>query len=185
MNARTLFRPVAAALLAAGCLAAHAGPVDALAWTVANTDGGNGVATIAPDSLTLVSADFTNNPDQAFVPTELTATVALAAGTAISFDWAYTTADDGGSDNDVFGWLLDGRFQALSAGGSFDPQSGRFSLVLDHDAVFGLAMNSNDGWGGSATAVVSDFAAVPEPATLPLVAVAFGGLLLAGKRRRG
>lgn len=182
------FRPFAVALAGAACIAsAHASFVDSVAasqWTVANTNGGNGTVQIETDTMTLTSADFTGADSWDFYSTSVSAAIALAAGTTVSFDWSYATADDGGSSYDVLGYVLNGVYYQLSSDGSWDAQSGTVSFTATTDSSFSLVMSSADGWGGSATAVISDFEAVPEPASLALALVGLGGIGFTGARRR-
>lgn len=162
---------------------AHADFVQSTApanWTLANSNGGNGSVAATSSTLTLNSSNFSDFDSAPLDPTTLSYSLLFNQNTLLSFNWDYSTADDGGSSNDSFGYILDGVLHQLSTDGLFDAQSGSFSLLVNAGSTFGFETTSIDSLFGGATTVVSNFSAtnqIPEPGSLVLV---FTGLLAAG-----
>lgn len=155
-------------------------------WTTSNSNGGNGTVAATSSTLTLNSSNFSDFDSAPLDPTTLSYSLLFNQNTLLSFNWNYSTADDGGSSNDSFGYVLDGVLHQLSTDGLFDPQSGSLSLLVNAGSTFGFETTSTDSLFGGASTVVSNFSAtnqIPEPGSMVLV---FTGLLAAGaiaKRR--
>jgi hypothetical protein len=179
---------LAAALAAAPAHAAFDGTFAAPNWTAGNT-AGNGSAVLAADgsTLTLTSSDFADFSYSGAATTSFSIT--LAADTAISFDWNYTTADENGAMYDPFGWSLGGvSTKATDDNAWIDPQSGHVVLAGLKGQTFTFWTNSADSAFGASTAVVSDFSAisaVPEPASMLMLTSGLLALAGVARRRRG
>jgi subtilisin-like proprotein convertase family protein len=85
--------------------------------------------------------------------TDFTAPVTDAA--AITFDWAYSTAD--GPAFDSFGYLLNGVYTELTNPGGANNQTGSAAVAVNPGDVFGFRSASTDGVFGPCTTVVSNF----------------------------
>jgi len=173
------------------------GPWAPITWTTSfvgdilppgPADNGTVNTSGAPASITIVGGDDPNNPDGAFnscvggglFGCEIQFTHP-GLGRIISFSWAYSTVDACGAQCDQFGVLLNGAEQLLSDPGGLATQSGTFRTTSAALSSFGFFVSTLDGAGGPATVVISQFAAVPEPASMALLGL---GLALVAMRRK-
>ncbi|MCP5119163.1 MAG: PEP-CTERM sorting domain-containing protein [bacterium] len=87
--------------------------------------------------------------------------------------------------------MLNAAFTVLSSVYDFGTESGAIGpIAVNPGDVIGFRVATGTGTLGEGRLTISDFsapdvAAVPEPSTLSLLAVAMAALLLAGVRRRG
>ncbi len=167
--------------------AAFTGDYAAGQWTTYVVNGGNGTAAISADgaTLTLTSSNF--EPFTNLIASDVLHSITLQKDVTVSFDWAYSTADENGSSGDPFGYSVNGVFTQLSQDGSYDAQSGSVAkLVLHSGDVLSFVAKSTDSIWGASTTTVSGFTAtpaVPEPESAAMALVGLG-VLVAGLRRR-
>jgi hypothetical protein len=165
------------ALLAVGILsgipaiAGFVSPYDPSAWTLS---GPGGVDTSgAPNSITLFGCCPGSNTDYT--------TEAQATGDW-SFSWSFSTNDPGFHNG---GWLLNGAYTLVS---SADGDSGSTGpIAVNAGDVIGFRVNVPSGsFEGSPALTISEFTVgVPEPSTLPLMALlGMGTAAVAGIRLR-
>lgn len=106
-----------------------------------------------------------------FVNVNTDYTIAAAASGSVSFDWSYSSTDEGFYDG--FGYLLNGSFTQLADNASQGTGFSQFN-VLSGD-TFGFLVFTIDNTVGPGNATISNFSA-PVPGPLPLLGVgaAFG-----------
>ena len=161
-------------------------------WTVVTTGniagGAPGQAQFTNATLTLTGGDapgaappYCQGGVFADLASPCSLSVTIAVGAPYSFKWAYTSNDADGPPGDIFGYLVDGVVTALYDPGGAVSQSGQ--VTVQANSSFGWFLNCTDCGGGAAVVRISDFAAVPEPATIALV-LAAGTVAWLGRRRR-
>ena len=189
MNFRT-FALSAAALLGmmGSAQAAFTGDYAAGQWATAVTNGGNGTAAIATDGSTLTLSSSNYEPFTDLVASDVLYSITLQSNVTVSFDWAYSSADENGSTGDPFGYSINGVFTQLSQNDSWDNQSGHVgSLVLHSGDVLSFVAKSTDSIFGESTTTVSGFTAtpaVPEPESAVLALVGLGVIAARALRRQ-
>ena len=192
MNFRTFASSAAALVAMTGMMgsaqAAFTGAYAADQWTTSVTNGGNGSAAIALDgsTLTLTSSNF--EPFTDLIASDVLHSITLHGNVTVSFDWAYSSADENGSTGDPFGYSLNGVFTQLSQDDSWDSQSGHVaSLVLHSGDVLSFVARSTDSIWGASTTTVSGFTVtptVPEPESAALALVGLGVIAARMLRRQ-
>lgn len=170
------------AFLLAGTLAAgfaFTAPAQA-AFTLANSNGGDGTVTGSYPAFSLNGAD--NN-----VGFNITTYTDTAAGAeTLSFDWSYITHDCCGSAYDPAGYVVDGAYTQLSTdstvGGTIN-SSGSMVLSLTAGSVFGWYVASTDTvLGRGELDVTATIVSTPEPAAMALLGTGLLGLGLVRRR---
>ncbi len=162
-------------------------------WTFnAPANGGSVNTSGTPNSISLTSSWAGN-----FNTWELaTYTFAATEEADISFHWDYNTTDGAGSLYDRFGWILNGTLHQLTycapclqgPANNNNHIWGDTSVQVVAGDVFGYYFHS-DGYYGTATTVVSNFAATTPPPTIPEPGTAIlfiGGIMgLLYRRKQG
>lgn len=170
---------VAASAAQAGTVNGFVGPYDAANWTVSPGDGT--VNTFTESSLSITSGNTGTE-----LPSFTDVFIQAAVDTTYSFNWTYSTSD-ASAGYDPFGiiWSDDGinfGFTQLTDDLGDSLQSGIGSFIAEAGTWFGFRAWTLDNVGGSATTRITDFAAVPEPSTYALAAIALLGLAVARRR---
>ncbi len=161
--------------------ASFTGYYDVANWAttyVPDPNNGSVDTTNAPASVTLIG------PSNLTIFSYVDFTIPVAGSQTISFDWEYESLDTASNDDptfDPFGYLLNGLFKQLTIDGGPSTQLGSVSVQVSAGDTFGFEQQSLDGLDGPGITVISDFTAVPEPATLGLLGI---GLAAFGARRR-
>jgi hypothetical protein len=152
-------------------------------WTTTDTAGGLVDASGAPGAILL-----TDGADDVGGYTSYTITLPYAA--VLTFNWSYI-------NNDLYqdplfepaGITLDGTYSDLIDELGDPTQSGTDTISLQAGDVFGFEVQTFDGYYGgyngsygSAFLTLSDLA-VPEPASLPVLAAGLGALCLLTRRK--
>ena len=153
----------------------------AQAFTLSNSNGGDGYVVTTPTSFDLFGAD---NQIGSSITTYLTTT---ATGGVYNFDWTYTSHDCCGSYYDPAGAMLNGTtFQLSSAGTTAGViESGSVTFFLNPGDTFGFYVSSTDTCCGRGEILVTgDVGAAPEPATWSLMILGIGGMGAALRTRR-
>jgi hypothetical protein len=172
------------------------GPFAPANWqTVQTGNVGGGGVTFTSTLLTIVGQDDpTVDPDSgvpactgfndgdATGPCQIGRSISLPGLTNFVFNWTYSTADSGGPGFDVFGYVADGLFHALSDLGGALTQSGTAFISASQSLAF--VVNCRDCVGGAATGTVGAFATVPEPETFALLGLGVVAFAASRGRRR-
>jgi len=99
-----------------------------------------------------------------------------SGGFLYKFHWSYNTTDDPGFD--PFGIIVDGNHITLA---TVNGTSG--DVVVGSKSIFGWFINCTDCTSGAANAVITAFAAAPEPASFMLLGFGLLAIALIGKAR--
>jgi hypothetical protein len=169
------------------------------AYTLTQTDGGNGAVQILPDGFTLFGTDFSDDANtgsfQAYY------TQSFAVDTLISFNWSYATNDFnttvlGLPGQDPAGYTLWSApstafagTTALSGDADVTPSGSVTNLHVAAGESFGWFVSSADGLNGGASLTISNLVetpvvAVPEPTGLALMLAGVGVLGLCKRSRK-
>lgn len=140
------------------------------------------------NTFTASSLSITSGNDGSELPSFTDVFIQTAYATTFSFDWSYSTSDAFGAGYDPFGiiWSDDGvtfNFTQLTDDLGASVQSGTGSFIADAGTWFGFRAFTLDNVGGSATTRITNFAAVPEPSSYALAAIALLGLAAARRRQ--
>lgn len=185
---RSLAKTIAPIALAGATLGLAANPAQALTqfagyyapanWTQSIQGDGFINTGGAPASISLSGADDGTETNQ-----NTDFTIAAPTAGTVSFDWAFSTDDDEGTEFDPFGYLLNGAFTQLTIDNFSLTQSGSVSFSVLAGDVFGFRQNSIDSIFGRASTTISNFngplpasgpASVPGPLPLLGAGAAFG-----------
>ena len=162
---------------------------DVANWTQ-SLNGGSINLSAAPFSIMEISSNTGNG----FAMTDFT--IAAVQDGLVAFTWLYST-EEGESDFDPFGWLLNGSFIKLT-NGALNAQTDRAEFSVTKGDTFGFRTISIDSKFGSSTTIISDFSVssadptsnsdptsnpIPEPTSLALFGLGFAGLSLVKRRR--
>ncbi len=145
-----------------------AAALPAAAFTLSNSNGGDGHVNAITGGFDLVGADNGAGPNLTLY-TETAATT----GT-LQADYAYSTSDPGGPEFDPAGLYLgaNDRFAQLSPSAS-----GSIRFHVTAGETYGFYVNSSDSAFGAGDIAITNLAAgVPEPAAWALMLVGFGAL---------
>ena len=105
-----------AAVTALGLAIGIAGSAKAATFTLNSDNDGDGFVSLIPGGFDLYGSDNGEGDGKASLTTYL-ATAAAAA--TLTFKWTYQTFDEDGSTWDPAGYVVNGIFTQLTAGGSF------------------------------------------------------------------
>lgn len=107
-------------------------------------------------------------------------TIAAVANGTVSFDWNYSSVDEGNWD--YGGYYLNGSFTILANNAS--QGGGQASFNVSFGDEFGFFVHTQDGFGGPGILTISNFSApVPAPAALALLAAGAIGRLRRNRAR--
>jgi len=187
---------VLAALVALPASAAFTGPYDVSNWTTTTEGpgpaGGSTIDTSgAPGSIEILGG----NARCALRPCRISFTIPADASGSVTFDWVYESLDIDTTfpaGFDLFGFLLNGVFTQLSDDIGAATQSDSGSFPVSAGDVFGFWLDCTDCIQGPANVTISNFSGpidteqnqVPISATVGLLALGFGALGFARRRRK-
>lgn len=140
------------------------------------------------NSFTASSLSITSGDDGSGDPSFTDVFIQVDRYTTFSFDWTYSSSDSFGAQYDSFGYIYsdDGitfNFTQLTDDLGAALQTGTASFIAETGTWFGFRAWTLDNVGGSATTRIGNFAAVPEPSSYALAAIALLGLAAARRRQ--
>jgi hypothetical protein len=132
--------------------------VQALTYTLTNTNANGTVDTSVPGQITITGGNNgTGNPGTTYY----TATASSNSNSSVSFSWSYTTNDQD-SSLDPFGFVNNGTVDYILNNSQFTA-SGNYSAIVNQGNTFGFGIETVDNLSGSANVTISNLAITPVP----------------------